>query len=230
METEYLIKKLEDQKTKVNQADTEVWLKTTYSYIEEYFRIGSSRAIHFQSLINDFTINKNFGAADESKTIKRKAIEYINEIILYLRELQERQKQELEKPKNKEEIQHNNRTNNFNKVMLASPVKPKKTQLPFDISPGLFWTIFAALISGAFILGQSIGNAKFDKEKIDLYDQAKTLQSDTMNLNKIIEMKDSIIHKKDEYIKAKNDSLNYASKELNDLYLYIGKLEEKKGR
>ncbi len=55
----YTIQKLEEQKRKVNQGDLEVWLNTTHSYIEDQLKSYSTRARNFQSLINDYQIQKS---------------------------------------------------------------------------------------------------------------------------------------------------------------------------
>jgi len=39
---DYTIKKLEEQKRKVNQGDIEVWLNTTHSYIEDQLKSYST--------------------------------------------------------------------------------------------------------------------------------------------------------------------------------------------
>jgi hypothetical protein len=52
-----------------------------------------------------------------------------------------------------------------------------KTQLPFGIAPELFWTIFAAIVAVAFLLGLYFGQARFDKEKSDFYEENKKLKS-----------------------------------------------------
>ena len=50
---DYTIKKLEEQKLKVNQGDLEVWLNTAHSYIEDQLKSYSSRAQNFHGLISD---------------------------------------------------------------------------------------------------------------------------------------------------------------------------------
>jgi hypothetical protein len=55
---DYTIKKLIEQQNKVDQGDIEVWLNTTYSFIEDYFQSYSTRARTFNSLISDYRIKK----------------------------------------------------------------------------------------------------------------------------------------------------------------------------
>ena len=60
---------------------------------------------------------------------------------------------------------------------------------PLKISNALFWTIASCIIAGSFSLGVYIGQARFDKEKSDYYEQNKLL----INENTVL--------------KAQNDSL-----------------------
>ncbi len=55
---DYTIQKLLEQQNKVDQCDLEVWLNTTYSYIEDYFKSYSTRAMTFHSLVSEFRIKK----------------------------------------------------------------------------------------------------------------------------------------------------------------------------
>ncbi len=81
MKTEYFISKLKEQKSKLDVSELEVWLKTTYAFIEEYFGAISSRTQNFKSVINDFTTGKILGFSDGAiKNYKLQALEYIDEI------------------------------------------------------------------------------------------------------------------------------------------------------
>ena len=63
------------------------------------------------------------------------------------------------------------------------------------ISPELFWTILSAIIIGAFFLGEYIGQTKFDKEKIDYYDQNSILDNQVKVLTaKIDSIKNSHVN------------------------------------
>ncbi len=66
----------------------------------------------------------------------------------------------------------------------------KKSKI-LGISPELFWAIFSAIVIGAFFLGSYIGQAKFDKEKSDYYEQTKTLKLQNSDLYRKL---DSIIN------------------------------------
>jgi len=229
MDIEYTIRKLNEQKQKVNQGDTEVWLKTTYSIIEEYFSVLSSRTQSFQGLLNDFAIQKISGVTSaHASTYKSKGLEYITEIIQHLEDKQ--QKDAIEKAnflKHKhEQIKQNlpiESSSHGPKVLpVASLPSPTIiTQLPFGISATLFWSIVIAFVSGAFIFGLYFGSTKFDRDKIEYYEQVKKLSVDTILLNKKIAFKDSIISQKDSIISSKVDSLELTNKNLNSLYLLL---------
>lgn len=212
--------------------DLEVWFKITYSFIEEYFKSYTSRAQGFQSLINDFSFKKILGLTQDDVTkFKNSGIEYLNETLLHLEALKQQQIKAAEEKANilaQIEEQNKNREN----IILPEPKSNGenlsseqivKTQLPFGISAGLFWTIIAAVISCAFVLGQNFGSTKFDKEKSDYYDELKSLRIDTTNLHQKIALYDSIAKEKDSIILVKQDSLILLNKNLANLYLLLAK-------
>lgn len=220
MSIEFFIQKLEEQKLKVNDGNPEVWLRTTYALIEDYFNASSTRARNFQSIINDFSGKKIFGiTASQIDYYKKQAVEYIDEIITYLKDY------EVSKQKNHQRELIKDLSN----IKITPPkenVQPKiiyKTQLPFGTPIGLFWSIIVALISGSYILGQNFGSSKFDKEKSDYYEQLKQLKNDTITHNHLIAKKDSIINYKNQIIERKSDSIILMSENLNNLYLLLGK-------
>jgi hypothetical protein len=161
---EYTIKKLKEQQHKVNQGDIEVWLNTTYSFIEDFFKSYSSRASTFRSLISDYRIKK---IGDEYTTIKKidesyfknKGLEYISECIQYLNEQLELQIKAEENIKTKtmgKRIKSyddfENSTNGAN-VMPVIPAEPKIEKKPLGLKPIEFYTIFSGILVVAFFLG-----------------------------------------------------------------------------
>jgi len=46
----------------------------------------------------------------------------------------------------------------------------------------IFWTVIVVTIGGSFALGFHFGNTKFDKEKIDLYEENRSLRIMNNNL------------------------------------------------
>jgi len=188
---DYTIKKLEEQKRKVNQGDLEVWLNTTHSYIEDQLKSYSTRARNFQSLINDYRVQKigdSYGSKIDQSHFRSKGIEYINECLSYLKDdltqqekqtkLESEQKPPISEPElmNKRIKTFDEHSNSGAKVFPVAPLDKPKTQLPFGIPPALFWAIFAALVGAAFLLGKEFGQNRFDKEKSDWYDENKELK------------------------------------------------------
>lgn len=211
MHSEYTIAKLKEQKQKVNNLDFEVWLKTTYSYLVDDFGITSTRALNFNSLISDFSIKKIFGLKQqEIEKLKKIAIEYIDDTIQYLEEKGSQSKQfniSIKKNKMNDEIK-----DEYKAIVFPAPpltTLKEKTRLPFGLSAALFWTIFVSLIAGSFTLGLSTGTIKYDKDKIELYNEKNKLIFDTINFNRIIVTKDSIIKIKDSVLNSKIDSLYF---------------------
>lgn len=218
MDIDYSIRKLKEQKSKVNTSDIEVWLTTTYSIIEEYFGILDTKTQSFKSIINSYQF-KQIGEIKNSEIsiLKDKAIEYIDEIIIYLEDYKKR----------------TTRESIANKVIAKEPKQVEvitkivtKTQLPFGIAPAFFWTVFVALIGGSYLVGKDIGVSKFDKEKSDFYEDVKTLKSDTIILKSKITTQENYIKKQDLLIIEKADSIKKMDEKLSSLYLYIGSLKK----
>jgi hypothetical protein len=216
METEYFINKLNEQKEKVEKSEIEVWLKTTYAFIEEYFGATSSRARSFQSIVHEYSTGKILGLTSTAiPTFKRQALEYIDEILIYLSESNKRKKEE---PKS---------LSSQAPQVVTKKIMVTKTQLPFGISAEFFWGIIVVIVSASFILGQNFGSSKFDKEKNEYYEQVKSLQLDTASLHKVIIKKESIIKIKDSEIREKKDSLLEANQNMDKLYLLLGSYSKK---
>ena len=186
-EIEYTIKKLIEQQTKVNQGDIEVWLNTSYSFIEDYFKSYSTRARTFSSLISDYRMKKIGDEFSVNKLnpeyFKNKGLEYIKECLQYLNEQRDLKLEEIENKKTEfmgkkiksfEEFTVKNPTNQSGGN--TSSIPKVKTQLPFGIAVELFWTIFAGIVAMSFFLGLYFGQAKFDKEKSDFYEENKQLK------------------------------------------------------
>jgi len=185
---DYTIQKLKEQQTKVDQGDLEVWLNTTYSFIEDYFKSYSTRARTFSSLVSDYRIkmivnDHSINNVDQSY-FKIKGLEYIRECLQYLSESQDLKPIEIEMRKTEPMAKRIKSFDEFSSSKPAnqsgghnSTVTTVKTQLPFGIAPEFFWTIFAAIVAVAFYLGLYFGQAKFDKEKSDFYEENKNLES-----------------------------------------------------
>lgn len=95
-------------------------------------------------------------------------------------------------------------------------------------SPEFMWTIFSVSIGAAFALGLYLGQAKFDKEKSDYYEDTKNLRNQNKNLKKTLIEKNSLIKFKQSEIIKKTDSLEIQKKNINNLYLILGGYFNKK--
>lgn len=154
---DYTIKRLQDQQQKVSLGDTQVWLDATYSYIEEYFKSYSSRTVEFRSLVADFRVTKV-----DKDICKSKGLEYIGECLLELKE-QKEQETGIKSKKTEEEVLKIKPA--LDQVVISSELAFTEQQeeqtpaaaLPFGLSTGLFWTLFAAAIIGSFSLGYLLG-------------------------------------------------------------------------
>ncbi|GAB3832395.1 hypothetical protein [Hymenobacter jeollabukensis] len=227
MDFDYTVRKLEQQYRNVDNGDTEVWLKTTHSFIIEHFGPLAPRARNFADLVHDYQIKKITGIEPKDIVIfKNKALEYIENNISYLNEAKQREREKLLYIKNTEANSKVKPTNIPDIKTTTNTVT--KTQLPLGMSAELFWTLFSGCIVAAFFIGQLFGGAKFDKEKSDYYDEIKNLKANQKGLNKIISKNTIDMHYKDKRITILRDSIKNISKDLNNLYLYIGNLQEKK--
>ena len=192
-------------------------MNTSYSFIEDYFKSYSTRARTFSSLISDYRMKKignEFSANKlDPEYFKNKGLEYIQEYLQYLNEQKELKLKEAEN--NKTEIM-GRRIKSFddfperNKPNQSGGNSPSttnvKTRLPFGIAAELFWTIFAAIVAVSFLLGLYFGQAKFDKEKSDFYEENKQLKLHINQKEKEIEkLKIEIKTRSIKLDKASND-------------------------
>lgn len=195
---EYTIRKLIEQQNKVNNGDAEVWLNTSYSFIEDYFKSYSTRARTFRSLISDYRLKKIGDEFSPNKLdpeyFKNKGLEYIQECLHYLNEQKDLKLRETEnnnteimgrRIKSFDDFADRNTPNQS--VRNSSSSSNVKTRLPFGIPAELFWTIFTAIVLVSFFLGLYFGQAKFDKEKIDFYEENKRLKLQVYQKEKEIE-------------------------------------------
>lgn len=152
---DYTIKRLQDQQQKVSLGDTQVWLDATYSYIEEYFKSYSTRAVEFRSLVADFRVTKV-----DREICKSKGLEYIAECLGDLKEQKERETGVKSKGM-KEEIGKTIEQVDTSSSLFAPTIEQEgqtaTATLPFGLSVSLFWTLFAATLILTFFLGYFIG-------------------------------------------------------------------------
>lgn len=90
------------------------------------------------------------------------------------------------------------------KINLSQKKNQNKS---IGLSTEIFWTILSISVGGAFALGMYFGQTKFDKEKIEYYEQVKDSKVKQSNLQKSNQSKDSIIKEKEFIISIKKDSI-----------------------
>lgn len=154
---DYTIKRLHDQQQKVSLGDTQVWLDATYSYIEEYFKSYSTRAVEFRSLVADFRVMKV-----DKDICKSRGLEYIAECLVELKE-QKKQETGIRSKKTEEEVfkvkTAVEQVPISSHLVLTEDQEEQKpvTTLPFGFSACLFWMLFASSIVASFFLGYFLG-------------------------------------------------------------------------
>ncbi|RVT76629.1 hypothetical protein EOD40_08995 [Flavobacterium sufflavum] len=114
------------------------------------------------------------------------------------------------------------------KVVEKNQTKNVNETKSIGLSAEIFWTILSISVGGAFALGVYFGQAKFDKEKSDYYEQVKILKVDKTNLQKSIVAKNSTIRQKEFQISVKKDSIHSLEENLNNLYLLLAKYSRDK--
>jgi hypothetical protein len=219
MDLNYIVTKFGTIKEKAYQGDFEVWLKSTFALFDEVFKFPNARNGNFKQLVNDYDLKKIIGMPPEQiRDFRIKAIEYIDEAIQYLSEQIQIQKsnasiQASQQTVRIKELEEQLRELESRLAIKLAPVAPPdpeiivKKQLPFGTPPPLFWSIFSGLVVAAYFLGQNIGSSKFDKEKIQYYNDIQNLTVDTSTLHYSIRKKDSIIKTKSDSLSLLNDRI-----------------------
>jgi hypothetical protein len=158
----------------------------------------------------------------ELKGLERQQVKKQQEIF----EMEKKQKEQ-ERQKKEREVE------NRNAVQVEPPSKEKQEKLNSDnssvkkinmeeggnkhyvISKVLFWTIIpiiGGVIGFAYFLGNENGKAKFDQEKINMYDENKTLTKDLSNTR--------------DTISFLNNSINSWKKLANEYYQCLSKQQK----
>lgn len=92
--------------------------------------------------------------------------------------------QQLKGGKHKDSPENNDDNTNDPNIISKPKISQKKpiTQLPFGISPPLFWSILVSIVGASYFIGNEIGGIKFDKEKLDYYNENAVLKSSNDSL------------------------------------------------
>jgi hypothetical protein len=229
LELKFILEKLKGQKSDLKFANLDIWLPTTYQYIEDHFRSYSSRATTFYNLIQEYNMKKA-----SSNTIlvgpfafdyiKNKAEGFLSEIISVLEHEYEQQQTaaKITADNIKKQQEHLAKLTATQKQQTPSPTKhenlilppePKviiKTQLPFGIKAEFFWGIMVVIIGFSYWLGTKW-------ENFELRDEVKTLKSDTTSKGGKITQYESAAETKNKMIGSIRDSLNKSKKSLDSI-------------
>lgn len=237
MELKFILEKLKEQKSGLKFAVLDIWLVTTYQYIEDHFHSYSTRARTFNDLIQEYNKKK----AGSTKTIflpfefddiKRKADSFLSEIISVLEDeyQQQQAKAKIAADNLKRQQEHLAKLTAASKQQTQLPViqqktipmpipEPQvitKTQLPFGIKPELFWGIFVVIVGFAYWLGTKW-------EHFELRDEVKLLKSDTTIKGDKIREYELTSERKNKTIDSVTDSFFNDSKRPLDSIIRVSK-------
>lgn len=164
MQTRELTSKyLKKQLERIDKDDFEHWLQVTVGYAENYFGSNHQRIRLLKQVRLGIVKNDLLDdKAGKIQNLKSEARSYVNEFIDDLEDLK------------------------------LDATQPSKIKYPLNLSQEVFWTVCLAIIAAAFSLGYYFGNNKFDKDKIDYYNQVRSLTNDTTTLNVRIRELDSV--------------------------------------
>jgi len=99
------------------------------------------------------------------------------------------------------------------KEVKSSHNSLKESVKILGMSQEAFWPLLAAIIGATFYLGFRLGQAKFDSEKIDLYNSNRSNQIDIELLQKSLG--------KEQYLnRLLNDSLKYSQEQVHTILKY----------
>ena len=155
------------------------WLQTSQGYAEQYFGSNHQRIRQMHTLAMSVYGDKlNQKSGAELIAIEQRAIGYINEFIDDLEDL-----------------------------LKQDDMEKSKVKYPLGMNQEVFWTVILAVIGTAFGLGFYFGNNKFDREKIDYYNQIRILESDTAELKDAIHYHEIIGRTGDSILRSLRDSL-----------------------
>lgn len=200
-------------KLKSGTVHFDAWLNTTIEYIEKVFGGNSTPHKNFVSTRHEYKINR-IGKNQEEVTRNyiTIAIHQVEGLIQQLHEMEAEaiRKEAEEKNINEEQIIEKDDASEESgfKQFLQSFTK---------ISAGAWATIitiFIAAVGGAYVFGKDNGYTKFDQEKIDLFDDNKTLRTINKNLS------DTLFNTRDS-LHLNRDTVSTQKKIINDYFLLL---------
>lgn len=198
IDIESTIRNLNVQVAIYNLDSIDTWLPVTMEYVRDYYGYYGQPTLSMAGLIIAKNGARYYGnSPDEIKSIGQKALEQVKLLLIDLERMRARR----------------GGRNEPTEAFPAKNTDKSESGFRMSIKAELFWTIAAAAISGAFAIGLYFGNTKFDKEKIDYYNQMNKLSADTSMLLKSMQsLKEEINFYK---LKVKADSLNNKQRRSN---------------
>lgn len=179
-----LTKHLDDQNTR--EEDLHQWLSTATGYAENVFGSNHPRVRLMDQLTKSVYGEKiNNKNPNDIIEIEDQAAVYITEFIDDMKDLRAMQKSE-----------------------------GVVTKYPLGLGAEVFYPLFGVLIGAAFGLGFYFGNNKFDRDKIDYYNQLQRLQSDTAELHHAIHYHEIVGRSGDSVLRSLRDSLERTNNRL----------------
>lgn len=210
-----------------------MWLDTLRVYTRDHFGEFSTQVKSLDRLASDFRIDA-IRPTIGLEAFQKKALQYIESFTAYAEELSFEQSQpkevKLQRPSFEEARQEYVKTASIVAKQNQTNNKTNRQEnniiLPF--SREALWTISLTIIGGVFLFGLYIGQAKFDKEKSDFYEENKKMKAITnRNFKESQHLKHRLSTAGDS-IKFYQDSLSRVNKKLQtslDAYyqLYLQK-------
>ena len=218
------IRVLEKQKWAfIYSNDLQVSLDTTEHYIKDVFGVTSTQLSNYRKLKSDYAISKipvyDLNATRQNeKMFQKKAIDYMDGLINYLREkekieIKEQERQEKNRQveaetKRKQQIEKKQEIIESKPAVKPLPEPPKKVTMEthdkkhYSIGIGIFWTVALGLAGMIFSFGYYVGTTKFDSDKNELYKANQVLTDNQRALQDSITTRDNTI----KYLRHNSDS------------------------
>lgn len=158
------------EKLKENNLDLDVWFSSTVSHLQNTPEVDITLIANFISLQYDYknalVLNDNI-KINTDNLFKEKARQFLNEVVEIIEKM------------NNQAIPKNNEIKERKKLI-------KFSNKNYIIDQNLFWAVIAILVSGSFYFGFHFGNNKFDKDKLDYYQNMKKLEIEIVKKDSLI--------------------------------------------
>jgi hypothetical protein len=178
----------------------------------------------FRKVFSDKTISDKYQG--QRKTLGPAGAYWLDEVKEYREDLKAKIKNFEKMIEMVELLEEDENVVGQNKIVEMDQPKNINQSSSSRFSTEIFVTILSVSVGGAFALGLYFGQAKFDKEKMEYYEQNKILKVKITNLEKSLLFKDSIIKQKEFIISVKKDSIHSLKEDLGNRYLFLRKINK----